>query len=272
MIWTYTDTTDNGSDFPGDDLRHCPFCSSRVDILGEHKFVNEDIFSGMDENWVSEANIRVCVCNTCGWWSVSRKVFTVGPSNKRPASALFSWPDLLQLDVSDVSIPINELRTYLLGKYNTRFMLNPRRFEEIVASIFSDFGYRVRLTSYSGDDGIDIVALDGQNNDLVGIQVKRYKGKIQAEQIRSFAGALVLNKLTKGIYVTTSAFTRGAVDTSARFSGLGYPIALEDPNVFYDRLKLKTRNQYTDLYEPTSPFYKYIESNWGASYRGMMPL
>ena len=112
-----------------------------------------------------------------------------------------------------------------------RFLLNPKVFEDIVGSIFADHGFTVRVTSYSGDDGIDVILLDGQDNAEVGVQVKRYRGKIEAEQIRSLAGALALSEMPKGVFVTTSTFTRGAKLTADRFLELGVPIELVDGQV-----------------------------------------
>jgi restriction system protein len=88
--------------------------------------------------------------------------------------------------------------------------MHPRRFEELVGAIFSDSGHRVRVTSYSCDNGIDSAVLEGPGDTLIGVQVKRYRNTIIAEQIRSFAGALVLGGITKGVLVTTSSCTTEA--------------------------------------------------------------
>jgi restriction system protein len=104
--------------------------------------------------------------------------------------------------------------------------------------VFADFGYRVRVTSFSGDDGIDVSALEGNSGELVGIQVKRYRDKIEAEQIRSLAGALILNRMTRGIFVTTSEFTRRAKTTAERYEQIGLPIVLSDSEDFYDKLSI----------------------------------
>lgn len=86
------------------------------------------------------------------------------------------------------------------------FEAHPKLFEDVVCSVFRDFGWNARVTACSGDDGIDVV-LDGESDSTVGVQVKRYKKekKIEAEQIRSLAGALLVNGHTKGIFVTTSS-------------------------------------------------------------------
>ncbi len=263
MIWVYSDMQDSGLRLPLNNPAKCPFCASALIPLATEEKLRHRFSTGA-EHW---ATVVFNVCNTCGWWLICRQSWYKELGGPDPISLMRAWPDLRQLDVSDISTPTEELRSYLLAKYEGRFSLNPRRFEEIVAGVFSDFNFSVRVTSYSGDQGIDIVALEGCNGNLVGIQVKRYRNKIEAEQIRSFAGALILNKMTKGIFVTTSSFSKGAKRTASRYGGLGIPIELEDAPAFYDRLSLKTRSVYRSLDDPTTPFYKFVNQDMGSNYR-----
>jgi restriction system protein len=155
---------------------------------------------------------------------------------------------------------VTELRTYLLAKYDDRFKVHPKKYEELVASVFSDFGYKVRVTSFSGDDGIDVFILDGDGNDVVGIQVKRYKKKIEAEQIRSFAGALMLNGVTNGVFVTASDYRSGAIATSQRYNDKGISILLQDAKAFYDRMRIGQRPPYESRDDPSAPFFLMCQS------------
>jgi restriction system protein len=158
------------------------------------------------------------------------------------------------LDLSDISAPVAEVHNYLLARYSDRFTVHPRKYEELVGSVFSGLGYKVRLTSFSKDDGVDIFVLDG-TTDTIGIQVKRYQNKIEAEQIRAFAGALTLNGLTQGVFVTTSSYRHGARQTAQRYRTLGMAIELWDAPMFYDRLRIVQRsNLYDDSTAPYSAF------------------
>jgi restriction system protein len=263
MIWEYKpNLTQVGLDIvdpQGDPqvlrqyLSKCAFCDASLRILledAEHPTEQFSIYR------------FVRTCDSCGWWTVERRGVNVvddGRYTKMFANIGYAWGELRHLDLSDLSIPITELRHYLLKKYSERFNLNPRRFEEIVGDVFSDFGYTVRVTSFSGDDGIDVVALDGEEGNIVGIQVKRYQAKIEPEQIRAFAGALVLNGMTRGIFVTTSSFTGGAQQTSRRFQKLGLRIELSDANDFYDRLQLKTLSPYDYSNLSEAPFASLLD-------------
>jgi restriction system protein len=222
----------------------CLYCGNTLRCLG-----NEFSLRGISEK------PAVHVCQRCGWWLVSRRT----DDNRGSEGEIHlhrTWGLLRTLDISDVSAPIAEVQRYLLAKYSDRFTIHPRKYEELVASVFGGLGYKVRLTSFAGDDGVDIFVLDG-DSDTIGVQVKRYRERIEAEQIRAFAGALVLNGLTRGIYVTTSGYRRGAEHATERYGKMGLAIDLWDPDSFYDRMQIVQRPPYESYDDHTAPFFPY---------------
>jgi restriction system protein len=76
----------------------------------------------------------------------------------------------MQLDLSDISLPLYEVRKYLCIKGDSIFDVHPRKLEDIVCSVFKDIGWNARATAYSGDRGIDVI-LDGPDGTTIGIQV-----------------------------------------------------------------------------------------------------
>lgn len=200
-------------------------------------------------------------CPVCGWW-VASLLEGHAPHMTHDGGYLIlrrACGALKELDLADVSIPTDELRRYLLAKYGDRFDIHPRKYEEIVGSVFKDFGFRVRVTSFSGDEGIDVIVFDGTGGTIAGIQVKRQRGKITAEQIRSFLGALVLKGLTNGIYVTTSSYQRGAAIAAAeaRFRAR-VAISLMDAQRFYDALNITSRAAYSTPDDPSAPYFERL--------------
>jgi restriction system protein len=186
------------------------------------------------------------VCDLCGWWKAEGSqdiddfVHHMQFRSFHGAAA-----SLRELDLTDIAAPLTEVRSYLLAKYDVRGAIHPRLFEQTVASVFADLGYQSQATSYSGDDGIDVILARGAER--IGVQVKRYKNSIEVEQIRSLAGALLLNGLTCGIFVTTSAFQRGGADTAKRLAERGQTIRLVDADAFYELLKLAQRDRYASF-------------------------
>jgi restriction endonuclease Mrr len=91
---------------------------------------------------------------------------------------------------------------------------SPSEFEEFVGLLLGLSGYRdVRHVGKSGDLGADLLACDAWGN-LIIIQCKKYsQGKnIGTPDLQRFVGAIVRYKARKGIFVTTSSFTKQALD------------------------------------------------------------
>lgn len=69
------------------------------------------------------------------------------------------------------------------------------------------------VTPYAHDDGIDgIIYEDKLGLDKIYIQAKRYNpdNTIGKPQIQQFAGALDEKRATKGVFITTSSYSRDA--------------------------------------------------------------
>ena len=98
---------------------------------------------------------------------------------------------------------------------------SPSFFESLVVDLIVKMGYGgsresvVQRLGKSGDEGIDgVVNEDALGLDVVYIQAKRYAADntIGRERIQQFAGALVGQGASKGVFVTTSSFSKGAVE------------------------------------------------------------
>lgn len=237
----------------------CLYCQSSLNVLPE-------IYEG-DEHIGDEALSRVAACPVCGWWTAIKVIVRGYHADHYKGQHLFArgtrWHhiygaagSLRELDVEDISQPIGEVRRYLAAKYQARFKLHPRLFEETVASVFKDLGHQVVVTAYSADDGIDII-LEGTNRTTIGVQVKRYKNSISVEQIRSLAGALILGGHTRGVFVTTSTYQTGVSRTAARFGARGYPIELIDASKFFTALCIAQRHAYEKANDKLAPFFNF---------------
>lgn len=68
-----------------------------------------------------------------------------------------------------------------------------------------------RAVGKSADGGIDgIIKEDKLGLDNVYIQAKRWENSVSRPEIQKFAGALQGHRARKGIFITTSSFTKGA--------------------------------------------------------------
>lgn len=216
---------------PQDPLyQHCPFCECH--ILDLQRTGPEE--SGGDTNGEVTAS-RAAICLKCGWNSAVQlhKTWGGGWINYTLRGVTAS---LQEFCTQDISCYILEIKKYLRTHYRDRLGIHPRIFEEIVASVFRDLGFSAVVTGYSNDGGLDIIL--ERAGQRMGVQVKRYKHAVKIEQLRSLAGALVLEGITKGIFVTTSGFQRGAAATRRRLAGRGYEVELVNARRFYAALGL----------------------------------
>jgi restriction system protein len=226
-IWDYAQCSyERIAEFYG--VRACPFCRAPLKHLND--------LNSVCVSYHSTTVMRIGLCQICGWWNANGEARERIDEFSDAVFELGSYGVLMNLDLTDVEIPLQAVRDYLTVKYDDRFTINPRLFELTVGSVFADHGYAVEVTAHSPDGGIDCFLTDG--NGRIGVQVKRWKNKIEATNIHALQGAMVLQGITKGIFVTTSTFRSGAIKDAQRFGALGTPIELLDAPRFFDALKI----------------------------------
>jgi restriction system protein len=95
--------------------------------------------------------------------------------------------------------------------------MDPIAFEDLVALLFRRRGLDVMTTARSGDEGVDVVAVDPDpvRGGKIVIQVKRYKSTIPPAVVRELYGTVVAQGATKGILVTTAGFGPGSREFAA---------------------------------------------------------
>jgi len=96
---------------------------------------------------------------------------------------------------------------------------SPRFFEKLVVELLIKMGYGGSLKDAgkaigkSGDGGIDgIIKEDKLGLDIIYIQAKRWENVVGSKEVRNFVGSLAGQKANKGVFITTSSFTRDALD------------------------------------------------------------
>jgi len=110
--------------------------------------------------------------------------------------------------------------------------LSPHFFEQLVVDLLLAMGYggsRVdagRAIGKSGDGGIDgIIDEDKLGLDVIYLQAKRWESVVGSKEIRNFVGSLVGKKANKGVFITTSRYTKDAIDYTA---GVHHKVILID--------------------------------------------
>lgn len=132
---------------------------------------------------------------------------------------------------------------------------DPKMFEHLVVELLVAMGYgdkdTAQVTQYSHDGGIDgIIYEDKLGLDKIYIQAKHWKNSVGSQEVQQFSGALAGKKASKGIFITTSTFTKGAISFAETVSNqkiilidgvklsqlmFTYNIGVQTESVFYTK-------------------------------------
>ncbi len=106
----------------------------------------------------------------------------------------------------------NELLYFI--KNNT-----PEFFEKLVVQLIVAMGYggsvkeAGKATQTTADEGIDgVIKEDRLGLDVIYLQAKRWEGIVGRPEIQKFVGALHGQRAKKGVFITTSHFSKEALD------------------------------------------------------------
>ncbi|MEM5791001.1 MAG: restriction endonuclease [Candidatus Aenigmatarchaeota archaeon] len=108
--------------------------------------------------------------------------------------------------------------------YNKIMNSSPSFFERLVLDLVVKMGYggsfeeASKVIGGTGDEGVDgVIKEDILGLDNIYLQAKRWnKGTVGSKEIQAFVGALQGKGAKKGIFITTSKFTRDALDYVAK--------------------------------------------------------
>lgn len=110
-----------------------------------------------------------------------------------------------------ITFETEETRSHLI-------QINPYKFESLVKDVIERCGFcEVSVTRASQDGGVDLNAYVSESDYFfsgthVQFQVKRWRHSVGSVEINSFRGAL--STTAKGVFVTTSHFTKAAINES----------------------------------------------------------
>jgi restriction system protein len=139
-------------------------------------------------------------------------------SNSKPAKVDSSEPEE-ETPTEAIEKNFNLMNNELAGELLTMVKAqSPQFFETLVVDLLVKMGYggsleeNATVTQFSKDEGIDgVIKEDKLGLDKIYVQAKRWnEGIIGRKEIQSFVGALSGQGASKGVFITTSSFSKEA--------------------------------------------------------------
>ncbi len=122
-------------------------------------------------------------------------------------------------NIKDLS---NEIMYHIARYPELMHTLNPRLFEELIERIFIKFKVKTELTKQTRDGGYDIIAIDdttfSKNKYIVECKRHALANKVDVSIVRHLYGVKVSSQVTKGLLVTSSFFTKDAIEFAKQHS------------------------------------------------------
>lgn len=129
---------------------------------------------------------------------------------------------------------VSELLYEINKNLNIIYQIDSRKFEELIAHIFSLHGFSVELTKRTRDGGRDIIAIrsDLEINSKYLIECKRYslERPIGVELVRALYGVQMQEGANKSVLATTSRFTADAKKFASMQNTTEWGMDLKDIN------------------------------------------
>lgn len=230
FVWRHTKFIDptKDNDFPNINRKatdaYCPFCANNV--------IKKQRNQGWEDYWQHN-------CPYCGFNIRAQEKFGFGWHDELSISYL------AELSFDDENLTFNELGTHLSKHFSDISNITPRKFESLVADIYRNVGFNVRLTQQSRDGGYDLVIMDDVNGNIAIVECKRWiSGKVGIGTVRQLAGVQLETGIDSATIITTTKFTQPAYDFANNIclGNSGYKLNLVDAQELIELLGIYNAN------------------------------
>jgi hypothetical protein len=207
----------------------CPFCQSQF-----KQYIHEPPLNSYKKQ-EEIMRRRLHLCSSCGWWQLNLEGEFAVDGHKCVALWWKLYHAILvHVDISSNNVAIEDLRTHLARRWDERKYISAQKAEDLVAGILKEHYscdvHRVTANANTADGGIDLFLVEDNGKIHSAVQVKRRIDRdVEAvKEVRDFVGALLLEGLERGIFVTTAT----------RFSTPAQKVP-KNPNLEKHKLELK---------------------------------
>ena len=196
-----------------------------VDEVSDVLHLTED-----ERNQKMENSHKTVIYHRLGWTktyltkaglirSVERGVYQITPQGENILSSHIHVDDDYLMQYEEVRQFVNRHNEQPENQTKPKESTPLAFFEKLVLDLLDKMGYAydkesIISTDYSGDEGIDgIINEDQFGFNSIYIQAKKWnRSSVGRPEIQKFLGAVAGQGGTKGLFITTSTFTREAID------------------------------------------------------------
>ena len=148
-----------------------------------------------------------------------------------------------------------------------------KEFEHLVVALLERMGYggevknAGKVTQYTNDGGIDgVIKEDVLGLGRIHIQAKRYNrnNTVGREEIQKFVGALAVAQSNKGVFITTSTYSKGAIDYASSLHGSTTLVLIDGLKLaqyIYDYSLGMQTEQVIEIKKMDSDFWDSMQDN-----------
>ncbi|MDR8525457.1 restriction endonuclease [Shewanella fidelis] len=193
----------------------CEITAQGLEALSSEQLINNDYLSRFEafNRFLSTSNTDSCLTNVSARDSTAQ------------SPAIVPHKDDAQTPTEMIEKAFTALNSALADELIEQIhTLPPKFFEQLVVDLILAMGYggsqkdAGQATQYSSDGGVDgIIKEDKLGLDSIYLQAKRYRDNtVGRPDIQAFAGALDMHRARKGVFITTSSFSKDARDFVTR--------------------------------------------------------
>lgn len=103
----------------------------------------------------------------------------------------------------------NKDQAAIITKQQSAKYLSDLELEKFSAQVFSKMGYKVQLTSGTGDHGIDVMLINPKGQKEI-IQCKQWNKQVGEPQVRELYGTMQHEKAVRGWFIAPRGFSKPA--------------------------------------------------------------
>lgn len=211
----------------------CIICCGRLVVYHEPQSWNQhdidecdEILARLPDQKFVLRKRHLYVCQMCGWWRSNERMIFYPFTGVNPRSPYDYCPAIEEIDIRDSKVATDDLIFHLTRKWEDRKLISASAAESLVADLLKEHLqcdiFSATANTNMADRGIDLHVCHRNGDVLAAVQVKRRMNK-EVEgvaEVRNFIGALAVENISKGIFVTTATrYTREAKRAASKLAG-----------------------------------------------------